>query len=282
MSTWLKRIAVGLVLLLLLAVVGGYFFLNVIARHGLERSASYATGLNVSVDDVSIGVFSGSFRMNRLDLANPEQPPFRNDRFMGVNHMAASVGVRSLFREKVKIENVHIDGIALDIERHDGEKNHEVILDRLNKLTSGKEEDEPGDQKYMIKELLVKNITVSFTGYPGMNKTIHLADIRMSNLGSENNWMTRSRIAGILIREVFKQMLTNPDMIPGTMFEGLRNGLDELEGLGDVSVRFLGDITDGTGTVLKDLGGVGGDVGGAVKDFFTGEEAEEADPESDD
>lgn len=277
---WIIRIVAVVVLLVIVAVVAVVVTVDSLAKSGIERSATLATGVQTNVEGVRIGLLGGTFNMTGLRLANPQTPAFDTPEFITLENTDASVTLASLRKDVIEIPKVHLDGLHLTIERKDDQENYKVILENLQQLAK----DEPRDdgKKYVARELLVTNVQLTLAGYPGMNKTLNLADIHMTDVGSGGNPVTRSQITGLVIREVFRQIMQNPDLLPGMLVAGLGEGLQGLGGLGEVGVQFVGDITDQAGRVVGEvtgavgdiIGGVGGAVGegagGAVQDAAEG------------
>lgn len=271
MNKWLKRSLYGAGGLLLLMLIG-YFSLNWIAGYAVESSAGSATGVEANVGGIDVSPFRGTFAMNRLTLDNPESQPFDSDRFMLLERTDAFFSLTSFLQSKVEIPEVRLQGLDINIERKNGVENYQLILDHLGKVSSGEQE---GGQQYIISNLIVEDITVTFAGYPGMNRELHLGNIHMTDVGSGEGGVSRRQVIGILIREVFRQMLRNPEMLPGMFHEGVLEGMKKLGGLGKVGVTFLGNITDGAGNVIMELGGAVGSVGRALGDILGGNDGTE-------
>ena len=55
----LRKVLIALVLLIVVAVVGGVLFLDSIVKAGIGAAGTHVLGVNTSVKDVSIGIVSG-------------------------------------------------------------------------------------------------------------------------------------------------------------------------------------------------------------------------------
>ncbi len=279
MKTWIKwtgLITGGLILILLFV----FFSLNWIAATAIERSGSSATGVQATVNGAQLRPIGGTFGMDGFSLANPANKGFESERFLHLNRADVDFGLFQMFQTTVEIPEVNLQGLNLNIERKDGTENYRHIMDHLEK--SSGDESASGDQKYVVRKLIIRDIQVSFHGYSGVpQKELHLADIQLTDVGTGENGLSRSELVGIVIREAFRQLLRNPDLLPGAALEGIRIGIEELDNLGQVGVTFLGDITDGSGTVIKSLGDAAGSVGDSIGDFFGGGEDNENEEDKD-
>ena len=68
----LIKIVVVLVLLLVIGVLTTFFFIDRIAKAGVEKGATYALGVPTTLKSADVGVFAGTFAMSGLNVANPE------------------------------------------------------------------------------------------------------------------------------------------------------------------------------------------------------------------
>lgn len=272
-KTWSLRVAIGGLILIFLLAVGVYFSMNFLVEQAIEREGARATGVEVSLEEASVG-FDGSGELSGLRMYNPDNPGFDSDWFMNLDRVTANVRPGSVFEPVVDIPNVHLDGLKMTIERNNDEENYLVILNQIQERLETAGKTEGAGWEFKIQKLKVTGIEITFSGFPGMNRTLKLADIHMEDVGSKEDPLTLTRMLGLIFKTMFSQLLTNPEMIPGTVVAGLNEGLRGLEDLGDVTVKFAGNVTDEAGNVLSDVGGAAetaiDDVGGAIEGIFGG------------
>lgn len=258
--------------LLLLGLVL-YLSMNMLVELAIQREGARATGVDVSLEDASVQ-FDGSGQINGLRLKNPTDPGFDSEWFVHLHQAETKVRTGSLFEPVVDIPTLHLDGVEVTIERHDDRENYLVVLNQIEERLDAAGKKEGGAWKFQVQNLKITGIEVTFSGFPGMNRTLKLADIHMKNVGSENNPLTLTRMTALIFKTVFGQLLTNPEMIPGTVVAGLNEGLRGLEDLGGVTVKFVGNVTDDAGNVLSEVGGAAGkavnEIGGAIEGIFGG------------
>lgn len=279
-KTWSIRLGIGGFLFLVLVGIGLYFSINPLVEQVVVREGSRATGVDVTLDDASVQ-FAGSGELRGLRLSNPDDPEFDSEWLMNLDRARANVRLGSLFEPVVQIPTFRLDGVQVTIERKNDRENYLTVLNRIRKKLEEAGEGDEGGWKFEVQDLKITGVEVTFSGFPGMNRTLKLADIHMENVGSEKNPLTVTRMTALIFKTVFSQLLTNPEMIPGTVVAGINEGLRGLEDLGGVTVKFVGNVTDEAGNVISEVGGAAGsaidDVGGTIEGIFGGgdKEAEE-------
>lgn len=276
-KTWGIRLGIGGLLLLLMLGIGLYLSMNLLVEQAIVREGTRAAGVDVKLNDADVQL-NGSGTLTGFRVMNPDKPAFDSKWLMNLNQVRTNVRIGSVFDRVVKIPTVRLDGLQITIERKNDRENYLVVLNKIRKkLEEAGERDDSG-WKFRIQNLKITGIEVTFSGFPGMNRTLKLADIHMENVGSEENPLTLTRMTALLFKTVFSQLLTNPEMIPGSVVAGLNEGLRGLEDLGGVTVKFVGNVTDEAGNVVSEIGGAAGtavdEVGGAIEGLFGGGEKE--------
>ncbi len=268
---WLGRTVLVLVVLLILAGVGGYFYMDAIARHAVERGGAYATGVPTSVDAVNIKPTAGQVTLHDLTVDNPEG--FEREHFLSLDQGEVAVAIGSLMKDEVVIPRLHLKGVKLDLAHNDqGKANYQIIMDNIEKV-AGSPEDQPEDQqgkRYIIKELVISDIQVT-TDYPLVSEVkqpITIADIRMENVGSKTkNGVLLSQVYGIVIRSVLLNASTQlTDVLPKAVVGSLQDGVRQIGSIGGMTVEDLGSLLKDAGKIGDQLGGdAGKNVGKALK-----------------
>ncbi|MCC5829190.1 MAG: hypothetical protein JJU36_07055 [Phycisphaeraceae bacterium] len=247
---WVLRIGGAVVVVAIIGVVAGIFFINSLARAGIQQGVGYATDVQTNIGGVRLGIFGGTLSINEMQLGNPQG--FDSERFLALRETDGSLKIGSLTGKTVEIPHLYLIGLDLTLERKDARENYKTILESLQRL-SKKEEAEPDKEgkQLIIRDLQIKDIHVTLRGYPGMDgKRLQLGDIVLTDVGTGEHAVRTSQLAGIVIREVFRQMLQNPDMLPGALAAGLGEGLQGLSDFGAEGARFIGDMTEaGMGAV---------------------------------
>lgn len=272
------RILVVLVVVIVALVITAAIYIDVIARHGVEQGAGYALGVPTSLDNADVGITSGKFAMDELNVDNPGQAGFETPQFLHLGHGDVAVSLASLRQDIVRIPTLTLSKIDIYLEKKDGKANHAMILENLQKLSSGEKqpaEDEPDpaeSKKFIIEKILVQDVAVHLKGYP-VPSPIRMGEIQLENIGSETKGAALADVTGIVLREIFNSLLAQgSDVIGGALAGSLEQGLAGLDALGDVTTKITGDVVQGVGDAAKQIeqatqviGDVGKNLGEAGK-----------------
>jgi hypothetical protein len=89
-----KRILIGLIVLLVVVVAAVAFSVDRIVSQGIERGGSYALGVQTRVGFVRLRLLDGSFRLRGLRVENP--PGFDQANFLQLGSAAMDVELGTL------------------------------------------------------------------------------------------------------------------------------------------------------------------------------------------
>lgn len=159
----LFRLALAFVLLLLLALGAAFFFLGPIVGAAIGKGASWATGVEASVEKVDVGLMSGALDLSGLRIANP--PGFASPHFLAMQSARARWEGGTVFSDRIEISVLLLDGFDLNFERNASGSNWKPILDRLEQV-SGPERKEPAPSEREA----------------GSSRTLHIGRIELRNV----------------------------------------------------------------------------------------------------
>jgi hypothetical protein len=252
---WLLRIVIALVILLVIALIGAFLAINTIAKHGIEQAATYALGVDTTVDGVSVGVLSGEFGMAGLQVNNPQG--FTDERFLTMTKADLAVGLGSLMEQEVHVPRFGLDGITLNLEKKDGKANYDIIMENLQKLSSGQEtkpkEDSGPGKTFVIDQLDITNVTVNLKGMGVGGQSVKVPDIHMTGVGSDGKGVDAGQITGIVMSSIFQALAQNVANLPGELAKGLGEGLKKLGPLTEVGAKVIGDVAGKAGEIVGDV-----------------------------
>lgn len=243
----LKRLVLAAVVLVVLLAGGVMLLLSQvdrIAKVAIEKGGTFATGTQTTVNDVSIGLFSGKFGLSGLTIANPEG--FKSPAFMSLGTGGVDLSLASLSGSTIEVPRFSLDTLEVNLERRDGKTNYGSILDSLKRLQGQGGATQPtssGDEtKLIINDLSLSNIVVKIdlTGGPQAvsdltRVTIPIDRITLSNVGKTGGGVagtgvTVSELSSIVISAVLSAATEKGgSLIPADLLGDL-NG--RLEGLG--------------------------------------------------
>ena len=287
----IRRILLALLLLVVLALVGSWIFIDTIVKTGIEKGGSYALQVDTTVDDVSLSLLRGRLSIDNLTIANP--PKFETPHLMIMNHFALAVDRGSLLSDTVTVHDFVIDGLDINIEQKLTGNNVSVIMKNLERFQSSgeqpppttPEEDtkgKPGGKKIKVDRILVKNIVAHIQPISGAGKlttlTVKIDELPFDNVTSDNAagvtipTLTQRLIPAILMAVLEK----GGDIIPGDLSKDLRRDVGGfMQGLGAGAIELPGQIGKGIENVGKGVGkGIEG-VGKGLKDLINNKKKEE-------
>ncbi len=223
----MKKLVLGAILVLLVAIGGGVYFLlsnlDELVKNAIETYGTEAAQTPVAVHEVKIGLKDGSGVINGLSVGNPQG--FSTPQIFTLGEIATRIDLKSISEELVTIDEVRIVApeVFFEINQAGG-----TNLDRLKKnLTAGttgsteKSTTNPsgGGQgpNILIRRLLFADGQIHAKVIPlGKDYELKLPRIELTNLGGKN---------GSPARQVAEQLLT---VLSDTALKEIkRQGLDQ-------------------------------------------------------
>jgi hypothetical protein len=285
-STWginmkylFKLIAV-LVVLVVVALVAVVYYIDAIAKRGVEAGATFALGVPTTLETADVGILSGEFSMSGLTVSNP--PGFDAPHFLRLNDGGVAVSLGSLREDTVELPHLTLSGIDVNLQKKPDGSNFQAILANLKRFEGdgSKPADDAGGKKFVIRKVEVKDIHVHADVVPiGGSLTrvdVPIESIVLNDVGSGGSGVNMSELANVLFKAIFAAVLQKGGgILPADMLKDLGGGLEQLKGLGDLNVQVAGQALQDFG---KSLGGAGEGVGQAVENVgkSIGEGAEKA------
>ncbi|MCO6437871.1 MAG: hypothetical protein J5J06_12335 [Phycisphaerae bacterium] len=279
------KIVGAAVLAFILLLVGVVFWIDSIARIGVEKGATYALGVNTTLQSMNLGILSGQAGMSGLDVANPEGFDAPHFVKLGEGNVAVSLG--SLMEDTVVVPELILSDLSMNLERKGGKSNYQVILDHLAQLSGGETKPkQPAEtkegKKFIVRRAAINNVDVQVDLLPlGGSLTrvpLHIDRIELTDIGSDSaNGVELAQLTGILMRAILTSVVDKGgNLLPADIVNELGKGLQGLGGLGDATVKVVGDVTtmvDGTvrnitevgAGLVEELGKSGGQLGEGSK-----------------
>lgn len=280
----MKKILIGLGVLVVIAAVGVYIFLgslNDIVRAAVEKVGSEMTQTNVSLNEVDIELTSGKGALRGFSVTNPDG--FSDDDAFKFDEVSVVLDIATIRSDPIVIKEVIIQGPAVVYEFGD---NGGSNLDQLNKNVQSKagadKKSSDGDKKgpnIVIENLYLRDGTVSVLA-PLLNEkmSIPLPAIHLKDIGKDGGkGATPEEIADKVMAAVLKGAkgavsAANIDVskLTGAVMDQIKNVTG---GTGDLQKK-IEDATGGTGDLQKKIedatggsgtGDIGKDAGSAIK-----------------
>jgi len=271
-----KKIGIGLVILLLLIAGGVYYVfsnLNELVRTAVEEAGSRSTSVAVTLGEVDINISEASASMGNLNVANPAG--FQTDYAFNLGAIKVSIDSDSIGQNPIIVKEVVVTSPKVIYEVGDGLSNIETIqanVDRFIKDTVGEssgggESSSGGDeQKVVINDLYIRGAEVSvsapFLGGEPLGTTV--PDIHLSDIGKDEGGADPAEVASQVIDQLLAGVtgavgkLNLDDLAKGAT-EALQGAAEEaagaVEGISEGAGGAVEDATEGVGDTINNLFG---------------------------
>jgi hypothetical protein len=256
----MKKILLIVLLVVVVVVLSIPLWIDHAAKSAIETGGTDAMGVATTLKGVDIGIFGGEASLDGLEIANPEG--FKDGHFLKLGGGTVAVDLGSLMEDEVVIPTLTLTGLSLNLERTLKGSNYGVIMKNMEK--GAEETDEPG-KKFVIKELIIRDVNVSARVSLGVVKPavpLSLDEMRFENIGSDGS--------GVSMRKVFRYVIVGvlngvakkgKGILPDDITKGLTEGLGAVAGLlGEGGKALLEGVGGGAKKITKGIGGLlGGD-----------------------
>ncbi len=190
----MKKIILGAILVLLVTIGGGVFFLlsnlDDLVKSAIETYGSQATQTRVQVNSVKIGLQDGSGAIYGLRVGNP--PGFSAPQVFSLGEISTQLDLDSISREVVVIKQITVRGPEVFFELNEAGKTNLDALKQNMSSPAGSgstgrasSASESGPQpKLLIRNLLFADGKIHARVVP-LNKDyeLNLPEIELANLG---------------------------------------------------------------------------------------------------
>ena len=186
MKKLLVRLVLAVVVLVVVAGVVGYLWLDTIAKEAVQRGGTYAMGVDTTVDKVSLRPFAGQLQMQGLNVANPKG--FSGVHLMQTGTFELELVPGSLMDKTIVLKKFELDGLDMYIDQQMPRSNISVIMDNLKKLGDEKPKDQkPSEGKnYRVDLITIRNVVAHVKVLVGPELTIKIPEIQLKNVTGDN------------------------------------------------------------------------------------------------
>ena len=254
MKKLLIRSAIALVVFLAVIVTLLMFFINSIAKKGIETVGPGITKVTVKLDGVGLSPLSGKGSIKGLVVGNPEG--FKTDSAIKVGQAQMHLKPTSLFSEKIVVRSINIDNPEITLEGS-GLKNNNLnkILENIDaSLGSGGTESKT---KIQIDELNITGgkIKISLSLMNGKGLTAPLPPIQIKELGTGAEGITPAEA----MKKIITAVLTGTVKAAESAIAGLgKDALDTAkkvgEGATDAAKKVTENAADAANKATKSIG----------------------------
>jgi len=242
----IRRIVLALILLAVVVAVIGVFGIDVLAKAGVEKGATYALGVETTVGRMDLSLLGGGLRMEELRIANPEG--FASPAFVESGKFSLDMDPGSIFTDTVVVNDFELNGLTLRIEQKLTGSNVGKILGNLKRFESAdKSKTESPGKKIKADRIVVKSVTAEFYlsggGFANGPITVVIPEIEITDLQSDDpSGLTTARLVSKIVQEVLAKVFAQSDgAVPGDVLRGLDSQLSTLKGAVGERLRGLSD-----------------------------------------
>ncbi len=252
------------VVVVLVGVAGVFYWIDHIAKVAVEQGATFALGVNTSLDSMNVGILSGSVGMAGLNVANPAG--YGSPHFLKLGEGSVAVSLGSLRSDRVQVPELTLNGIRMSLEKRGGKANYQAILDNLKKFESGEEKpaaEKPDGKGFVFERIAIRDVQVDVELLPvggsltRLPVTIDRIDLR--NIGSDSNkGVILAELSSVILKAILQSVLQKAgDILPADLTTDLTQGLAQLTDLGKTAQMVVGDVKAQVDEATRKLGEAG-------------------------
>lgn len=223
----LLKIVGGIVILFVAALLVVYFSLGIIVSHAITTLGPKMTLSPISVRFVSISPFTGNGRISGLTIDSPSgykvQPAIK------INDIQVTINLKSLFKDKIIINEVFIDAPEVNVEQKFTTNNISAIRSNVNSYTSASSG--KSGRKFEVDHLVINNGKARL-GTGSAQVLFPITNVDRTKIGAGSDGVTSSELTKIVFstftESVVKGMANGTFLKEGA--DSVGNGLKSLFG----------------------------------------------------
>jgi hypothetical protein len=208
----MKKVLLPVLVVVLVAVLGGWFVLDTLVKGAIEEGSTRALGVPVQVGGVDLGILAGEFSLEEYRVDNPEG--WEGDEFFAVDFGGLSVGLRSLLSDTVRVESLEIRSVRLNAQLDNTRSN---VRDVLGNLKAYQAEHEPASdrgKRLLIEDLWVRDVTATLavrSAELGLDRvdSVSVGEIHLVNVGGDRG-ATVAQITDLVLTRVVERVIGSP------------------------------------------------------------------------
>lgn len=240
----------ALFLLIILAIVAGYLFLDSAVKSGVEKVAPMMLKVPVKLDSVTLSPLSGNGSIKGLVVSNPEG--YKSPSAIDLGKASLAIQPGSILSDKIIVRSVIVEAPVITFETDLKGNNLSKLMANLESVTGGDDKPdeaapEEASRKLQVDEFVMTGgkINVLATALGGKGVTVPLPEIRFENLGTGPEGITAAELTSKVLKRVI-QVATE-------------QGTKAVADLGKQAIGEAGKIgTDAINQATKNIGGLGG------------------------
>ena len=206
----LIKIGAGIVIALVVLLIILMLSVGMIVKGAVKVVLPKVTGTPCDIGLCVFNPFEGRVSMNNFRIGNPDGYAEKNAFKLG--KLVLDVGLGSLTKEKIVIEEITIDNMVVDFEAKLTETNLTTIKSNVDKFTKkdaeaenqGNEKETSGtSKKFQINKFRFVNSKI-VVGFGGKTVEVPLADINIEQIGTSPEGATVGEVANKVFMAIYE------------------------------------------------------------------------------
>jgi uncharacterized protein involved in outer membrane biogenesis len=192
-----RRLLLAVLLLVILAGVGIYFYLDSIVKNKVEEQSNASLKLATTLGSAHLALFGGNIDLNQLNIASPQG--FAAAHMFELGKLGVSVNYGQLRNQPIRIKQIVIKEPHFVLEQADGKMNFKAAMDALPPS-------EPTTMKVIIDELIVTDalVDVRMGNLPGLGAmqpiAIKVPSLTLKNIGNANDAQNGAAMKDVVLQ----------------------------------------------------------------------------------
>lgn len=256
----MKKILIGLGVLVVLVAVGVFFFLgqlNDIVRAAVEKVGSDMTQTNVELNEVDIELASGKGALRGFKVTNPNG--FSKEDAFKFDEVTVEIDLTTIQSDPVVIKELVIQSPEIFYEfLESGNSNLQTLNDTVQSRAKKPESSESSGSegpRIVIENLYLRDGTVAVRA-PLLNEklSVPMPDIHLTDIGKNGKGATASEIADQTMQAVLdgaKKAVTQAKIDVGKLTGA---AMEQVNKATEDAQKAIEDATSGTGSMGEDAG----------------------------
>ncbi len=256
----LFKLVVALLIVVVIVIVGAFFYVDTLAKKGIEQGGEMALGVPTRLDDIHISLLGGKASLDGLQIANP--PGFKAPDFLELGRGNVAISLGSLLSDTIKIPEVKLNRIRINLEQNGKKNNIDPILARTKSMSGEKggkaspqasQSSTEGGKKFIIEYFSLEDVQVNARlKFLGQSSSVNLVlpKIELHNLGAKEQGLPMSE----LVQKIVHAILSVAQKSSGELSPALAKLLaGELKGLDEIQTKVIGQATAQIEKTAQDL-----------------------------
>ncbi len=249
------RIGIGIFVLVVVGLLVVFFSLNSIVKKGVETVGPSLTKVDVKLGAAEISPFSGSGRLMKLFVGNPEG--YKTPSAIEIGDIKVGVQIGSLTSDTLVVNEVSVKDAVITLEGTLSGNNLTKILDNVNggATSAPKPKGEPAQpgtskssKKFIVKDLLIEgakvNLNLSVAVLGNQSLTVPVPTIHLQNIGVAEGGVTAEQ----LVQQVMKPLMAS---VTSAATDAVANMAGKVGDLGKNGAKSLGNAAKGVTDLFK-------------------------------